>query len=57
MNLHEYQAKALFKAYGMPVPNNIVATTAADAKKAAEKLTTDKVVVKAQVHALSLIHI
>ena len=51
MNLHEYQAKALFKAYGMPVPNNIVATTAADAKKAAEKLTTDKVVVKAQVHA------
>ncbi len=51
MNLHEYQAKALFKAYGMPVPNNIVASTAADAKKAAEKLTTDKVVVKAQVHA------
>jgi len=44
MNLHEYQAKALFKAY-------VVATTAADAKKAAEKLTTDKVVVKAQVHA------
>ena len=51
MNLHEYQAKALFKAYGMPVPNNIVAATAAEAKKAAEKLTTDKVVVKAQVHA------
>ena len=51
MNLHEYQAKALFKAYGMPVPNNIVASTAAEAKKAAEKLTTDKVVVKAQVHA------
>lgn len=51
MNLHEYQAKGLFKEYGMPVPNNIVAKTAAEAKQAAEKLTTDKVVVKAQVHA------
>jgi len=51
MNLHEYQAKGLFKEYGMPVPNNIVASTPAEAKAAAEKLTTDKVVVKAQVHA------
>ena len=51
MNLHEYQAKALFARYGMPVPNNIVATTPAEAREAAEKLTTDKVVVKAQVHA------
>ena len=51
MNLHEYQAKALFKEYGMPVPNNIVATTPDEAKAAAEKLSTDKVVVKAQVHA------
>jgi len=51
MNLHEYQAKALFKEYGMPVPNNIVASTAEEARLAAEKLATDKVVVKAQVHA------
>jgi len=51
MNLHEYQAKALFKEYGMPVPNNIVASTPEEAKAATEKLTTDKVVVKAQVHA------
>lgn len=51
MNLHEYQAKALFAQYGMPVPNNIVASTPEEAKAAAEKLTTDKVVVKAQVHA------
>ena len=51
MNLHEYQAKALFARYGMPVPNNLVATTPAEAREAAEKLTTDKVVVKAQVHA------
>jgi len=51
MNLHEYQAKALFADYGMPVPNNIVASTPAEAKAGAEKLKTDKVVVKAQVHA------
>ena len=51
MNLHEYQAKALFKEYGMPVPNSIVASSAAEARSAAEKLATEKVVVKAQVHA------
>lgn len=51
MNLHEYQAKSLFKAYGMPVPESIVASSAAEALSAAEKLPTDKVVVKAQVHA------
>ncbi len=51
MNLHEYQAKALFRDYGMPVPNGIVATTAAEARAAAAELTTDRVVVKAQVHA------
>ncbi len=51
MNLHEYQAKALFRDYGMPVPNGIVATTTAEARAAAAELTTDRVVVKAQVHA------
>lgn len=51
MNLHEYQAKALFKEYGMPVPHNIVASSGEEARLAAEKLSTDKVVVKAQVHA------
>jgi len=51
MNLHEYQAKSLFKAYGMPVPESLVASTPAEAQSAAEKLSTDKVVVKAQVHA------
>jgi len=51
MNLHEHQAKALFKQYGMPVPNFLVATTAEQACAAAEQLGTDKIVVKAQVHA------
>ncbi|HRJ54309.1 MAG TPA: ADP-forming succinate--CoA ligase subunit beta [Candidatus Thiothrix moscowensis] len=51
MNLHEYQAKAVFRQYGMPVPNGTVATTAAEAEAAAASLSTVKVVVKAQVHA------
>lgn len=51
MNLHEYQAKAVFRQYGMPVPNGTVATTAAEAEAAAASLSTAKVVVKAQVHA------
>lgn len=51
MNLHEYQAKAVFRQYGMPVPNGTVATTAAEAEAAAASLSTVKIVVKAQVHA------
>jgi succinyl-CoA synthetase beta subunit len=51
MNLHEYQSKELFRNYGIPVPDGTVAFSAEEAVKAAESLTTDKVVVKAQVHA------
>ena len=51
MNLHEYQAKAVFRQYGLPVPNSKVATSAAEAEAAAKSLSTPKVVVKAQVHA------
>ena len=51
MNLHEYQAKAVFSEYGLPVPVSKTATTAAEAEEAAASLSTAKVVVKAQVHA------
>jgi succinyl-CoA synthetase beta subunit len=51
MNLHEYQSKALFAEYGIPVPQGQVAATAAEAKAAAEKLGGALWVVKAQVHA------
>ncbi len=51
MNLHEYQAKALFSSYGMPVPKSLVVTSGEEAAKAHENLSTQKVVVKAQVHA------
>jgi len=51
MNLHEYQAKSLFADCGMPVPSGKVAKTAEEAASIAAELKTDKVVVKAQVHA------
>ena len=51
MNLHEYQAKALFRAYGIPVPHGKVAFSADEAIEAAQSLNGDKVIVKAQVHA------
>jgi len=51
MNLHEYQARELLRHAGIPVPPGEVATTAAEAKAAAERLGSGKVVVKAQVHA------
>src|SRR6476620_4036850 len=51
MKIHEYQGKELFRAYHIPVPNGIVASTPEEAKAAAQKLGTPVVVVKAQIHA------
>ena len=51
MNLHEYQSKQVFREYGLPVPNNHVAQSSADAVAAANSLEGDRWVVKAQVHA------
>jgi len=51
MNVHEYQAKALLRDFGVTVPEGILATTPAEAEQAARDLGTPIVVVKAQVHA------
>ena len=51
MNLHEYQAKQLFKSYGLPVPYGEVAYSPDDAIQVAATLSTPRWVVKAQVHA------
>jgi succinyl-CoA synthetase beta subunit len=51
MNFHEYQAKDLFAAYGIPVPAGIVARTPLAAVEAARELGGSVWVVKAQVHA------
>ena len=51
MNLHEYQAKDLFRAYGIPVPAGRVAASTNEAVEAATELGGSAWVVKAQVHA------
>ncbi|MGB8327874.1 MAG: ADP-forming succinate--CoA ligase subunit beta [Steroidobacteraceae bacterium] len=51
MNLHEYQAKEVFRAYGIPVPAGQVAATPEEAVAAARSLGGSIWVVKAQVHA------
>jgi succinyl-CoA synthetase beta subunit len=50
MRIHEYQAKALLRGFGVPVPKGDVADTPAVTRAVAERLG-GKVVVKAQVHA------
>ncbi len=50
MNLHEYQARGLLKAAGVPMPDGDVAATPAEAEAIAKRLG-GTVVVKAQVHA------
>jgi succinyl-CoA synthetase beta subunit len=50
VRIHEYQAKALLKDFGVPVPKGEVAGSPAAARAVAQRLG-GKVVVKAQVHA------
>ena len=51
MNLHEYQAKDVFRNYGIAVPAGRVAASPEEAVQAAEALGGSVWVVKAQVHA------
>ena len=51
MNIHEYQAKVLFKNYGINVPNFKVISNSNETKNACEELGGSVWVVKAQVHA------
>ena len=55
MNIHEYQAKELYRKYGIPVPQGIpcmsVEEATAAAKKLIEETSNEVVVVKAQIHA------
>ncbi len=51
MKIHEYQAKELFKKYGVPIPMGGIAFTPEEAVSAAKTLGGYPVVVKAQIHA------
>ncbi len=50
MKVHEFQAKQILAAFGVPVPNGRVAASADEARAIAKELG-GKVVVKAQIHA------
>lgn len=51
MNLHEYQAKTLFKEYDIPTTNFVVVDSPDDVENKVKQLETNKWVAKAQVHA------
>ena len=51
MNIHEYQAKALLRSYGVPVSDGRVVFRAEEAKSAAGEMDGPLWVVKAQIHA------
>jgi len=51
VNIHEYQAKALLRSYGVPVSDGRVVLKADEAKSAAGELDGPLWVVKAQIHA------
>ena len=50
MNIHEYQARDIFRAHGIPVPGGEVASTPEEVEAIASRLG-GRVVIKAQVHA------
>ncbi|NWG54176.1 MAG: ADP-forming succinate--CoA ligase subunit beta [Hydrogenophilaceae bacterium] len=51
MNIHEYQAKEILRAFGAPTPRGFPAFTPEEAVDAAAKLGGSVWVVKAQIHA------
>jgi len=51
MDIHEHQAKAVLKEFGLPVPRGLPAFSVEDAVRAAQELGGPVWVVKAQIHA------
>ncbi|MEO8756277.1 MAG: ADP-forming succinate--CoA ligase subunit beta [Devosia sp.] len=51
MNIHEHQAKALLKGYGLPVAQGVAIFKASEAEAAAKSLPGPLYVVKSQIHA------
>ncbi len=51
MKLHEYQAKEIFRKWGVPTPEGAVALSGIEALQVAKRLQAERFVVKAQIHA------
>ena len=51
MNIHEHQAKQILKKYGAVVPDGVFSHSAEELVEKAKSLKTEKLVLKAQIHA------
>ena len=51
MNVHEYQAKQLFRQHGLPVPNGYTCSSASESEAAVAQLGDGPWIIKCQVHA------
>ena len=51
MNIHEHQAKEILKEFGAPVSNGVVIFTPKEIDKKIKLLNSEKLVLKAQIHA------
>jgi succinyl-CoA synthetase beta subunit len=51
MKIHEYQAKALFRQFGIPVPDGGMAESPEKAREIADSLGNGKIAIKAQIQA------
>ena len=51
MNIHEYQAKAILKKFNVPVPKGEILLSKDNAVEAAQNVSDDIWVIKAQIHA------
>ena len=51
MNIHEYQAKEILEEFGAPITKGFVAFQPKEIDEKIKSLSTEKVVLKAQIHA------
>ncbi|UCD71894.1 MAG: ADP-forming succinate--CoA ligase subunit beta, partial [Syntrophobacterales bacterium] len=51
MKIHEYQAKEIFRQFGIPVPPGAVAEMPKEAMEIARQIGGEKIILKAQIHA------
>ena len=51
MNIHEHQAKEIFKQFGVSVPNGVVVFSIDDIKNKTSKFKSSNLIIKAQIHA------
>ena len=51
MNIHEYQAKEIFRKFGISVPNGVPVFSLSELEKKFNTLKTNTVALKAQIHA------